>query len=492
MASSVPLEGIVTDLNVVEDPNRLKKSRQSRVAVLARLRAWHTWDEDRRKSPRNLLLSQLGIHKQPPCPDDDELISLALHFFPDRAKLSAVVCDYGDDRFERSECKMSEIASAMESKADWATVRWIHIPVGPGPLASDLKNLFLNGHPRCTYPVGRFDPYLQVEVLNLRDRQHLQDQIDVFNILKEFTKVTRKLRRQNLQRKSTAGSRSFGVQEERFSFWDHARSDLPLLLTEGNFGISGSSILSPSLAVEDQMLSRHPNYKGVILVRDLFQSFHRGDGFLLTMSSMVGINYINKDLLRKLKPTNVFDARRDDQHGVLEFLRMCWSPEFRNRYGGRFRGDARCGTSSWDLRSVEWLLISIMAELEVTPKKLGQGNYPDIQTAYISLVRDLKRRRALPLKRYESIELVRGYATCMNEISYLHEASEQEVKNLKALSEYWSAIENQTHSEPRDVVIEGKPERSLSETLQQNINLIQSNNEALPRLLTDLKSSLDV
>ncbi|KAL8681596.1 MAG: hypothetical protein Q9224_006841 [Gallowayella concinna] len=170
---------------------------------------------------------------------------------------------------------------------------------------------------------------------------------------------------------------------------------------------------------------------------------------------MVGINYINKDLPRKLRPTTLFDARRDDRHGVLEFLRMCWI-------------------------------------LEITPNKLGQGNYPDIQTAYISLVRDLKRRRALPLRRYESIELVRDYAACMNEISYLHEASEQGSKNLKALREYWSTIQNQTHSEPRNVAKEGKPGRKLSETLQQNMNLIQSNNEALPRLLTDLKSSLDV
>ncbi|KAL8809815.1 MAG: hypothetical protein Q9223_007872, partial [Gallowayella weberi] len=142
-----------------------------------------------------------------------------------------------------------------------------------------------------------------------------------------------------------------------------------------------------------------------------------------------------------------------------------------------------------------------MAELETTPNNQGRVNYPDIQSAYISLVRDLvgsrsspmgitndalqKRRRALPLKRYESIKLVRDYATCMNEMSYLQEVSEQKVKNLEALSDYYyqNVKSDRTANECTE---------RLGETLTQNIELVRSNNEAFPRLLTDLKSSLDV
>ncbi|KAL8807654.1 MAG: hypothetical protein Q9200_004590 [Gallowayella weberi] len=145
-----------------------------------------------------------------------------------------------------------------------------------------------------------------------------------------------------------------------------------------------------------------------------------------------------------------------------------------------------------------------MAELESTPNNQGRVEYPDIQSAYISLVRNLvgsrsspmgitnnalqKRRRALPLKRYESIKLVRDYATCMNEMSCLQEVSEQKVKNLEALSGYY-------YQNVKNVIPDRTANKSterLGETLTKSIELVRSNNEAFPRLLTDLKSSLDV
>ena len=71
--------------------------------VLSRLKAWHDWDENRHKSLRNFLLSKIGYPRRPSRPNDSELIQLALYFFPSRAKLKVILCDYGDNRFERSE-----------------------------------------------------------------------------------------------------------------------------------------------------------------------------------------------------------------------------------------------------------------------------------------------------------------------------------------------------------------------------------------------------
>ena len=77
--------------------------------VLSRLKAWHDWDENRHKSLRNFLLSKIGYPRRPSRPNDSELIQLALYFFPPRAKLKVILCDYGDNYFERSEVMLGEI-----------------------------------------------------------------------------------------------------------------------------------------------------------------------------------------------------------------------------------------------------------------------------------------------------------------------------------------------------------------------------------------------
>lgn len=79
--------------------------------VLARLRAWHEWGEASRTSPKRFLLSKSGILQRPACPDEQELLSLAFYFFPPRAQLKVIVCDYGDGRFERFEENLGNIGS---------------------------------------------------------------------------------------------------------------------------------------------------------------------------------------------------------------------------------------------------------------------------------------------------------------------------------------------------------------------------------------------
>ena len=134
----------------------------------------------------------------------------------------------------------------------------------------------------------RRDPFqdLSCEVLSLRDRQYLQDQLDVFNLLRNVQGLSGDLDFLN----PGSGSVNDLIHEIRYkgaqfgvkaSFWDLATTDIPWQLGEG----TRSSLLDTDLFtnpvaidIEEQLLSRHPRYQNAVLVRDLFQCFHRADG----------------------------------------------------------------------------------------------------------------------------------------------------------------------------------------------------------------------
>lgn len=61
--------------------------------ILKKLRAWHEWDKNRRRSPTKYILSCI-YSTRTPCPSHAELLALATFFFPPRAKLTATICDF--------------------------------------------------------------------------------------------------------------------------------------------------------------------------------------------------------------------------------------------------------------------------------------------------------------------------------------------------------------------------------------------------------------
>ena len=89
--------------------------------------------------------------------------------------------------------------------------------------------------------------------------------------------------------------------------------------------------------VDKQTLSSHPFYANSQLVRNPFRSFHRSDGFLLTLSPMAGVNYLDKNFDRHLaEPIDaMFD--NDDASAV----------------GHVYQAFASQGTASWHRRTVE-------------------------------------------------------------------------------------------------------------------------------------------
>lgn len=120
----------------------------------------------------------------------------------------------------------------------------------------------------------------------MRDRQYLQDQLDVFNILRNFHDLTKVLGEEN---KLYPWDSSINEDIERTAtqfnigtdFWQLGMTDIPWQLGEG----TRTSLLDTdlgtnavSVSIEEQLLSRHPRYANSVLVRALFQCYHRVDG----------------------------------------------------------------------------------------------------------------------------------------------------------------------------------------------------------------------
>ena len=108
------------ELDELEKPSLLHQQRMSRTeaakkvlegqrVVLARLRAWHQWEVDNRKSLFKYILSKLGYLRRPRRPDDADLVSLGNYFFPPRSLLKVTVCDFGHERAVRSTASLGAI-----------------------------------------------------------------------------------------------------------------------------------------------------------------------------------------------------------------------------------------------------------------------------------------------------------------------------------------------------------------------------------------------
>ena len=89
--------------------SQLERQRE----VLSRLKAWHDWDENRHKSLKKFLLSKAGYPRRPPRPSAEQLVNLSLYYFPLRTRLEVIICDYGHDRFDRSELELGKIENGM-------------------------------------------------------------------------------------------------------------------------------------------------------------------------------------------------------------------------------------------------------------------------------------------------------------------------------------------------------------------------------------------
>ena len=240
------------------------------------------------------------------------------------------------------------------------------------------------------------------EILNFRERQYLQDQVDVFNILRDIPTLRQKLDSANWA-KDRNDSLLIDIEWRAKNdgttsgFWDLARSDLPGQLTEGAGGPPIEPNMQPAPEIDEQMLSRHKMYSDAVLVRDSLHCFLRRDGrclctlqsiitksvlgMLLTMSPANGVHNLDKDSLQILRtPPNA--GIHDREYHILEHL----------RYRGPSIGCFDTGFTDWSAPNTECLLLAILVTLQWTPSHPQPGKgVSAIQDAYVSIVHDLVR-----------------------------------------------------------------------------------------------------
>ena len=127
------------------------------------------------------------------------------------------------------------------------------------------------------------------ELLNVRERQILQEKADVFNMLRNCdNNVFDYMLCSDLNSANWEADQNPSLRADiewrahhlgrNHTFWDLVRSDLPWQLTEG----IRSDVDEPDMhyipEFENQILSQHGVYSKAVVVRDSFQSFHRTDG----------------------------------------------------------------------------------------------------------------------------------------------------------------------------------------------------------------------
>lgn len=225
-----------------------------------------------------------------------DLDSLAKLHFPPRSEVRVYITDFKEHSAETYDCRLSEIASHWKSKPKEVHVRWIHAPLGFGPVHSTIEDLF-----RAVSPMGRRFvnlgrsgfPYAVAEVLNFRNRKQFQKTRDVYHLLHDEQKLTERLNAccwagfevdmlDDLKWRTT----HLGLAEDWNTlpdFWTACNSDVSWQMSEGlirsNYGpLEG---LCPTLWQSDkQALHKHRFFGSAQLVRDPFRCFHREDGRL--------------------------------------------------------------------------------------------------------------------------------------------------------------------------------------------------------------------
>lgn len=151
------------------------------------------------------------------------------------------------------------------------------------------------------------------------------------------------------------------------TYWNLVDSDMPWQLTEGiAMGNQGpvEGLRPIGRHIDKQALSSHPFFGESQLVRNPFRCFHRSDGmyascivalllmwigYLLTLSPMAGVNYLDKNMAQHL----------DDP------VELIFDNDNASAVGHVFQAFAEQGTTSWQKRTVEWFLVSIRKRLSV-------------------------------------------------------------------------------------------------------------------------------
>lgn len=123
-------------------------------------------------------------------------------------------------------------------------------------------------------------------------------------------------------------------------------------------------------------------FHGMMVVKEVV-NFLKGcllmlPGVLLTTSPTAGLNYLGPWFEAGIEfPENVRIAH--PELFVLAYFQRRWEVD---------------GSASWPMQSMDWLVVSLIIELETTPHNGHSRDTPDVQNAYLPIVRDLVSRKS--------------------------------------------------------------------------------------------------
>ncbi|KAI4174351.1 MAG: hypothetical protein LQ346_008250 [Caloplaca aetnensis] len=436
---------------------------------------------------------------QPAAPEFDDLKRLAKTHFPCRSDVKVFITDFKEYSAHLQECRLSEITKYMTTKPADVQVRWIHAPLGVGPLHSTIEDLFLHqgeaGRPFEN--LGRYGwPYAKIEVLSFIDRKRFQDMRDVYRFLCANTKLTEELNEEcwigfepswktngkgvldDLRWRTT----HLGLANDWDSlpdYWTVSNSDIPWQIAEGLHAPDYGPLdgLYPTLWQSDkQALHKHRFFGSAQMVRDLFRCFHRVDGFLLTQSPMRGVNFLDKNFKRHLEEPGdaIFD---NDVASAIAFVRKQFEDS---------------GTQKWHRANVEWLLIHLLTEIGMTPHGDRQGyNAPTLEGAYQAILQQFRRRRDEHFNsrnRDEPAELIKDMITCKDELRRMTVMSKRRERVFENLGKDISNLEAEDIK--NSIAPEHEREISAAEKTQFALRRTQRETEAYESLFEDICKSL--
>ncbi|KAL8886076.1 MAG: hypothetical protein Q9215_006164 [Flavoplaca cf. flavocitrina] len=443
-----------TELSDQETPeiDYANKTLTSVRETLDRLRKWHGWGVQRETSLRSYLLSKV-YPRRPPCPSQTELKRLALFFFPLRnTGIKVDICDFGENRFETCSTTINELEPCK------------HAPLGLGLVNENITDAFVNAGTQTKSPVVRYvnaGRDLSCEATSLREKQYLQDQLDVFNILRGFdslmddfdihskSRTEEQLAQPKMNRRMKSMAKMYDLGT---SFWHLCLTDIPWQLGEG----TRTSLLDADL------------------------------GFVLTMSPLAGVNYLNKNNLQEIQSRPGTRAAND-------------RPSFIRFFMQKYR---QSGTTQWPIKSTEWFVVELLTQLLITPcHSSWSAPVPGIQNAYAPAVRELKSRQTSKFQRNESVNLVREYLSCIDEVSQLLGISQRKIDILHKLKKDFedalqshAANDSVSESDSDDLqpvlTTDHQTSTLAIRSIDNAINRIKVDHEELPKIMEDLKGSL--
>ncbi|KAI4203436.1 MAG: hypothetical protein LQ346_001785 [Caloplaca aetnensis] len=444
------------------------------------------WADSSYNNVGNQILGLLATsRRRPPLPSKCELLGLANHYYPARADLKVQVCDFGLGRAERTEITLGRIEEYWQSKPDWVDVRWIYAPLGLGLTHSSVEDIFLHdGLPGREFENGGAPgwPYLETEILNMRSHQNFQEMRDVYMILSNLKELDEELDQCTFKNDENSSLQSdidwrAGHLGVTANYWNLVASDMPWSLDEG----LAMGIMRPmeglkpiGRLVDRQALSIHPFFKDSHLVKNVFRCFHRSDGIVLTLSPMAGVNFLDKRMGQHLcEPVNaIFDNENASAPGYI------------------FSAFADQGTSTWHRRTVEWFLIYLVTEVGATPHAQRQGyNAPELDSAYQSIIQDLKRRRHAPWKKNETVKLVRDYLACVDELTTIKMICQKQVELFKGMQQDARKFETEDNRARRTP--DNSNGESMTERVKWALNLVRHRHDRIEKLLVDARLSLE-